>query len=78
MMLDPFVDGRNGVAGVGGPAFGFAAERESVPEEIARDSIGAATRSRFLCVVAFSTENRKFTFPENALIATTAAPSGSG
>jgi hypothetical protein len=39
MMLDPFVDGRNGVAGVGGPAFGFAAERESVPEEIARDSI---------------------------------------
>jgi hypothetical protein len=39
MMLDPFVDGRNGVAGIGGPAFDFAAERESVPEEIARDSI---------------------------------------
>jgi autotransporter-associated beta strand protein len=35
MMLDPFVDGRNGVAGVGGPAFGFAPEREAVPEEIA-------------------------------------------
>jgi hypothetical protein len=34
-----FVDGRNGVAGVGGPAFGFAPERESVPKEIARDSI---------------------------------------
>jgi hypothetical protein len=26
----------------------------------------AQTRSRFLCVVAFSAENRKSTFPENA------------
>ena len=35
MMLDPFVDGRNGAAGVGGPATAFAPEREAVPEEIA-------------------------------------------
>jgi outer membrane autotransporter protein len=34
-MLDPFVDGRNGVAGVGGPAIAFAPERAAVPEEIA-------------------------------------------
>ena len=35
MMLDPFVDGRNGAAGVGGPAIAFAPEREAVPDEIA-------------------------------------------
>src|SRR6185295_4892348 len=35
MMLDPFVDGRNGVAGVGGPAIAFAPEREAVPDEVA-------------------------------------------
>src|SRR5215831_8870750 len=35
LMLDPFVDGRSGVAGAGGPAFGFAPEREALPEEIA-------------------------------------------
>jgi autotransporter-associated beta strand protein/T5SS/PEP-CTERM-associated repeat protein len=35
LMLDPFVDGRNGVAGVGGPAIAFAPERAAVPEEIA-------------------------------------------
>ena len=39
----------------------------------------AAILAKFLstkapCVVASSAENRKFTFPENALIATTAAP----
>ncbi len=32
MMLDPFVDGRNGV---GGPAIAFAPEREAVPNEVA-------------------------------------------
>src|SRR6478752_9520342 len=34
-MLDPFVDGRNGVAGAGGPAIAFAPEREAVPDEVA-------------------------------------------
>ena len=31
LMLDPFVDGRNGAAGVGGPAIAFAPEREASP-----------------------------------------------
>jgi autotransporter-associated beta strand protein/T5SS/PEP-CTERM-associated repeat protein len=35
MMLDPFVDGRNGAAGLGGPAIAFAPEREAVPNEVA-------------------------------------------
>jgi autotransporter-associated beta strand protein len=35
LMLDPFVDGRSGVAGVGGPALGFAPEQEELPENIA-------------------------------------------
>ena len=35
LMLDPFVDGRTGVAGTGGPALGFAPEREALPEDIA-------------------------------------------
>ena len=35
MMLDPFVDGRNGAAGAGGPAIAFAPEREDLPDEIA-------------------------------------------
>jgi outer membrane autotransporter protein len=35
LMLDPFVDGRSGVAGAGGPAIGFAPEREPLPEDIA-------------------------------------------
>ena len=35
LMLDPFVDGRSGVAGAGGPALGFAPERESMPDDIA-------------------------------------------
>jgi autotransporter-associated beta strand protein/YVTN family beta-propeller protein len=35
LMLDPFVDGRSGVGGAGGPAFGFAPERAALPEEIA-------------------------------------------
>jgi autotransporter-associated beta strand protein len=34
LMLDPFVDGRSGMTGVGGPAMGFAPEREPVPEQI--------------------------------------------
>jgi outer membrane autotransporter protein len=34
-MLDPFVDGRSGVAGAGGPALGFAPDRPDLPEEIA-------------------------------------------
>jgi autotransporter-associated beta strand protein/T5SS/PEP-CTERM-associated repeat protein len=35
MMLDPFVDGRNGAAGLGGPAIAFAPEREELPDDIA-------------------------------------------
>jgi outer membrane autotransporter protein len=35
IMLDPFVDGRGGLAGAGGPALGFAPEREEVPDDIA-------------------------------------------
>jgi autotransporter-associated beta strand protein/T5SS/PEP-CTERM-associated repeat protein len=35
LMLDPFVDGRNGAAGLGGPAIAFAPEREELPDEIA-------------------------------------------
>ena len=35
LMLDPFVDGRSGIGGAGGPALGFAPERGALPEEIA-------------------------------------------
>jgi outer membrane autotransporter protein len=35
IILDPFVDGRNGIGGVGGGAVGFAPEREELPEDIA-------------------------------------------
>jgi uncharacterized protein with beta-barrel porin domain len=35
LMLDPFVDGRGGSAGAGGPAMGFAPEREPLSEDIA-------------------------------------------
>src|SRR6516165_9561726 len=35
IMLDPFVDGRNSIAGAGGPTLGFAPEREELPEDIA-------------------------------------------
>ena len=35
LMLDPFVDGRSGITGSGGPALGFAPERAALPEEIA-------------------------------------------
>jgi outer membrane autotransporter protein len=35
IMLDPFVDGRSSSAGTGGPALGFAPEREELPEDIA-------------------------------------------
>jgi uncharacterized protein with beta-barrel porin domain len=35
IMLDPFVDGRGGIGGVGGGAVGFAPEREELPEAIA-------------------------------------------
>jgi autotransporter-associated beta strand protein len=34
LMLDPFVDGRSGAGGAGGPALGFAPEREALPEDI--------------------------------------------
>jgi autotransporter-associated beta strand protein len=34
LMLDPFVDGRGG-AGPGGPALGFAPDREALPEDLA-------------------------------------------
>jgi autotransporter-associated beta strand protein/T5SS/PEP-CTERM-associated repeat protein len=35
IMLDPFVDGRSGAAGTGGPALGFAPGREELPDDIA-------------------------------------------
>ena len=35
VMLDPFVDGRGGIAGAAVPALGFAPERETLPEDIA-------------------------------------------
>ena len=35
VMLDPFVDGRNSIAGAGGPTLGFAPEREELPEDVA-------------------------------------------
>jgi uncharacterized protein with beta-barrel porin domain len=35
LMIDPFVDGRNGIGGAGGPALGFAPDRDALPEEIA-------------------------------------------
>jgi outer membrane autotransporter protein len=35
LMLDPFVDGRSGVAGTNGPALAFAPEQEALPDDIA-------------------------------------------
>jgi outer membrane autotransporter protein len=35
LMLDPFVDGRSGIAGTSGPALAFAPEREALPDDIA-------------------------------------------
>jgi outer membrane autotransporter protein len=35
LMLDPFIEGRSGVAGTSGPALGFAPEREALPDDIA-------------------------------------------
>jgi outer membrane autotransporter protein len=35
LMLDPFVDGRGGIAGTSGPALAFAPEREALPDDIA-------------------------------------------
>ena len=35
LMLDPFVDGRGGIAVAGGPALGFAPERAALPDDIA-------------------------------------------
>ena len=35
LMLDPFVDGRGGIAGAGGPALGFAPERAALPQDVA-------------------------------------------
>src|SRR4030081_3306352 len=43
----------------------FCSQLERVPFALTRSR--AETRSRFPCVVAFSSENRKSTFPENAL-----------
>jgi hypothetical protein len=35
LMLDPFMDGRSGIAGSGGPALGFAPERdEALPDDV--------------------------------------------
>jgi len=42
LMLDPFAEGRGGVAGASGPAIGFASAREPLPEEIARAFAKAA------------------------------------
>jgi outer membrane autotransporter protein len=35
LMLDPFVDGRGGIGGAGGPALGFAPEQEALPADVA-------------------------------------------
>jgi autotransporter-associated beta strand protein len=35
VMLDPFVDGRSALGGIGGDAIGFAPEREELPDDIA-------------------------------------------
>jgi autotransporter-associated beta strand protein len=35
LMLDPFVDGRSGIAGASTPALGFAPEQEELPDNIA-------------------------------------------
>jgi outer membrane autotransporter protein len=40
LMLDPFVDGRSGVAGTSGPALAFAPEQEALPDD-PRSSSGA-------------------------------------
>ena len=55
-------------------------ERKGFPDDpacggwIDCSDLGQVFEHEAPCVVAFSAENRKFTFPENALIATTAAP----
>jgi outer membrane autotransporter protein len=41
LMLDPFVDGRSGAGGAGGPALGFAPEQETLPDN-PRPSSGAS------------------------------------
>jgi autotransporter-associated beta strand protein len=35
LRLDPFVDGRSGVGGAGGPALGFAPEQAALPDDVA-------------------------------------------
>ena len=35
LMLDPFVDGRSGIAGASGPALAFAPAREALPDDVA-------------------------------------------
>jgi hypothetical protein len=35
IMPDPFVDGRSSAAGTGGPALGFAPDREELPDDVA-------------------------------------------
>ena len=47
LMLDPFVDGRTGAAGLSGPAIGFAPEREAVPDESPSPMPRCSRRRRF-------------------------------
>jgi autotransporter-associated beta strand protein len=42
LMLDPFVDGRSGIAGTSGPALGFAPERDEALPDDPRSSSGAS------------------------------------
>ena len=35
LMLDPFVDGRSGIAGTSGPVLAFAPDREALPDDVA-------------------------------------------
>jgi outer membrane autotransporter protein len=50
LMLDPFVDGRSGGPGAGGPALGFAPEQEELPED-SRSSSGAGTALAYASVL---------------------------
>jgi autotransporter-associated beta strand protein len=50
LMLDPFVDGRSGIAGAGGPALGFAPEQEELPQD-SRSSAGASVALAYASVL---------------------------
>jgi Autotransporter beta-domain len=50
LMLDPFVDGRSGGPGAGGPALGFAPEQEELPED-PRSSSGAGIALAYASVL---------------------------